>query len=302
VHTANLERIAAEWQEALGIFARRSRELTGTDVEGIEAWIASSTPEQLEAWRTLVAETGFSLDPGDMNDIHEYFGLNRLRNRIEQELSTMENKSEWKTVFLKDNSLQEKMLMLDNPKVPDVLDGGYTDDQLSKVAEAVRYERNIAAIEATVNAKTGVRRTGAALVEQGILSGNRMFLLGISFVVCMVGIANAMLMSITERFKEIATMKCLGATDSYILVQFLIEAGIQGVAGGLLGMAIGFILAFVKNLFFFGGWIFSGFPVLGLAGSGIVSIAAGVILAMVASVYPSWAASRMAPMEAMRIE
>ena len=51
----------------------------------------------------------------------------------------------------------------------------------------------------------------------------QMWLIGLSLLVCVVGIANAMLMSVTERFREIGTMKCLGALDSFIVKLFLLE-------------------------------------------------------------------------------
>ena len=118
----------------------------------------------------------------------------------------------------------------------------------------------------------------------------------------MVGIANAMLMSITERFREIATMKCLGATDSFILIQFMMEACFQGVAGGVFGVFVGFILCMAKTTAAYGAYPFYYFPFSGLLICGIVSLFIGIFLAILASLYPSWAASRMAPMEAMRIE
>ena len=46
-----------------------------------------------------------------------------------------------------------------------------------------------------------------------------------SLLVCTVGITNSMLMAVTERFKEIGTMKCLGALDSFVVVLFMLESG-----------------------------------------------------------------------------
>ncbi len=63
----------------------------------------------------------------------------------------------------------------------------------------------------------------------------------IALLVCGVGIVNSMLMSVTERYKEIGTMKCLGATDMNVLQIFLIEALLLGVLGGVLGSCAGWI-------------------------------------------------------------
>lgn len=57
----------------------------------------------------------------------------------------------------------------------------------------------------------------------------------LSLLVCVVGIVNAQLMAVTERFREIGTMKCLGALDRFILRLFLIEFGMQGLVGAAAG-------------------------------------------------------------------
>ncbi len=57
------------------------------------------------------------------------------------------------------------------------------------------------------------------------------WLVSLSLLVCLVGITNAMLMSVMERFREIGTMKCLGALDSFIMKLFLIESLVLGAAG-----------------------------------------------------------------------
>ena len=121
-------------------------------------------------------------------------------------------------------------------------------------------------------------------------------------MVCMVGITNAMLMSITERFREIATLKCLGATDSFILVQIMIEASIQGTIGGFCGVIIGAFAAVLNSYFQVGGRLFATFDFGGVLLAGLMSLAAGILLAVLASLYPSTRAARMAPMEAMRVE
>jgi hypothetical protein len=77
-----------------------------------------------------------------------------------------------------------------------------------------------------------------------------LWLMVLSLLVCTVGIVNAQLMSVTERFREIGIMKCLGALDRMVLRLFLIEAGILGVlgagAGGILGMIAAWGGAFLQ--------------------------------------------------------
>ena len=130
----------------------------------------------------------------------------------------------------------------------------------------------------------------------------QIYLMCLSFLVCVVGITNAMLMSITERFREIATLKCLGATDSFILIQIVLEAMIQGVIGGLIGLLLGFIVALCSSLFQVGGRIFASFDWGMIGFAAFFSLLAGVLLSVLSSLYPSAKAARMAPMEAMRVE
>ncbi|MEM2480008.1 MAG: FtsX-like permease family protein, partial [Candidatus Bathyarchaeia archaeon] len=67
----------------------------------------------------------------------------------------------------------------------------------------------------------------------------------IALLVCGVGIVNSMLMSVTERYKEIGTIKCLGATDSAVLEIFLIEALLLGLIGGAIGAVVGWASAVI---------------------------------------------------------
>ncbi|MBR4221435.1 MAG: FtsX-like permease family protein, partial [Victivallales bacterium] len=81
-------------------------------------------------------------------------------------------------------------------------------------------------------------------------SSDRMMLLLIilSLLACLVGIVNSMLMSVTERIKEIGTLKCLGALDGFIIRSYFIESSLQGVAGTALGCVIGLVVALVAAL------------------------------------------------------
>lgn len=124
----------------------------------------------------------------------------------------------------------------------------------------------------------------------------------VSLIVCTVGIANAMLMSVTERFREIATMKCLGATDRTIMALFVLESCILGLAGGLVGAVLGVLLALGRGGFFFGTLTLQTLPFGSLAVVMLLALLYGVLLAGVAAVYPALVAARLAPMEAMRVE
>ncbi len=147
--------------------------------------------------------------------------------------------------------------------------------------------------------------SGYVKVEGGLfgLSERSQWLILLSFLVCAVGVANAMLMSVTERFTEIATMKCLGAMDGFVMMMFVFEAVIQGALGGAVGVVLGVILAGLRAAVEYGrlaGSALSASAELGAAA--LLSLGVGVLLAAVAAVGPSFVAARLAPMEAMRVD
>ncbi|MEW6218311.1 MAG: FtsX-like permease family protein [Thermodesulfobacteriota bacterium] len=124
----------------------------------------------------------------------------------------------------------------------------------------------------------------------------------LSLLVCTVGIVNAQLMAVTERFREIGTMKCLGALDRFVVRLFFLEAGMQGLAGAAAGALIGVLAAFLTAWVRFGPAVLAGsvWPAL-LATAGRAT-AVGCGLSLLGVVYPALVAARMQPVEAMRVE
>lgn len=128
------------------------------------------------------------------------------------------------------------------------------------------------------------------------------WLIFVSFIVCIVGIANAMLMTVLERFKEIATMKCLGAANNVIAFLFVIEAMFLGVVGGVSGVLIGTFIAFARQMPVYGHLLFEHFQAGRIGLNMAICLGCSVVLTATASVYPARVAARMPPMEAMRID
>ena len=100
-----------------------------------------------------------------------------------------------------------------------------------------KLSRNVSASDAP-GAELAAQETVARTARQN-------WLVVMSLLVCMVGITNSMLMSVTERFREIGTMKCLGALDSFIVRLFLIETAFLGLLGSLVGIVIGHVIMLI---------------------------------------------------------
>jgi len=109
------------------------------------------------------------------------------------------------------------------------------------------------------------------------------------------GIANIMLVSVTERTKEIGIMKSIGATNREILSLFISESALLGIAGAVIGIPLGLAVGY-------GGAVYAdvGFaiPVDWVA----LALVMGIVIGVVAGVYPAWRAARVDPIEALRYE
>ena len=152
--------------------------------------------------------------------------------------------------------------------------------------------------------ETGVTEAGDASAEAKARmeeeQSKQTWLISLSLLVCVVGIANAMLMSVTERFREIGTMKCLGALDTFIVKLFLLESTFQGLAGTSAGIVIGFALTLGLALLDYGGYTFTYFPLSGIAESAGYALVVGTLLSLVGAMLPAYRAAKMEPVEAMR--
>ena len=117
----------------------------------------------------------------------------------------------------------------------------------------------------------------------------------ISLVVGGIVVMNIMLVSVTERTKEIGIRKAVGARRKEILTQFLIEAVVLAAIGGALGVLFGFGLAYVLSLLM-------GFPLLMSVWSAILGVGVSSIVGIASGLWPAWKAARLDPIDALRAE
>jgi putative ABC transport system permease protein len=149
---------------------------------------------------------------------------------------------------------------------------------------AANADYTIASQQSLLTTATSVNKTLTVLLA-GIAA--------ISLLVGGIGVMNIMLVSVTERIREIGLRKALGATPTAILRQFLVEASVLGLAGGVLGAAIGVAgalgLPHVSS---------TTIVISPAATAGSIAVAIGIGLAF--GVYPAARAARLAPIDALR--
>ena len=117
----------------------------------------------------------------------------------------------------------------------------------------------------------------------------------ISLIVGGVGIMNTMFMSVLERRREIGTMKAIGATQRQIRDLFMVEAGMLGLAGGVLGLLIAVGIAYVLMLAFSLTFVFDHLVIGG-------AIAFSITLGLISGTKPAIDAAKVDPIEALRYE
>lgn len=116
---------------------------------------------------------------------------------------------------------------------------------------------------------------------------------GISLIVGAVGIMNIMIVTVTERTKEIGTLKALGYSAKDVLMMFVIESIIISVIGGIIGTIFGLIMAYIMTTLL---GMPMGFPISSIAAGAGLSILVGVL----AGAQPSYRAAKMNPVDALR--
>ncbi len=174
---------------------------------------------------------------------------------------------------------------------PEVLSAAYQEADalllnLHHVATPTAADFTISSQQTLLATATSVSRTLTILLT-GIAA--------LSLLVGGIGVMNIMLVSVTERTREIGLRKALGAPPAAIRRQFLVEATVLGLAGGLLGAVLGIACALLLPGLLSTTIIVSPAAVIG-------SIAIAMAIGVIFGVYPATRAARMAPIDALRSE
>lgn len=129
----------------------------------------------------------------------------------------------------------------------------------------------------------------------GLLTAMISAISGISLLVGGIGVMNIMLVSVTERTKEIGLLKAIGAKEKDILIQFLFESIVMTLIGGVVGILLGIGGAFIISLAF-------GIPFIVSIPAVIVAVGVSTLVGIIFGLYPARRAARLSPIDALRYE
>ncbi|MCC6445464.1 MAG: FtsX-like permease family protein [Armatimonadetes bacterium] len=170
-----------------------------------------------------------------------------------------------------------------------------TSPSLEKSVQTYKSQQKSAAASESVQLVDDEKAVKAA-------AARRVWLVVMSLLVCTIGIANSMLMSVTERFKEIGTMKCLGALDKFVIELFLLESGFLGVIASFLGWLIGFLTMLIASVFRGGFGVIANVAWGDVLVSLVQAVVLGSILTVLATIFPAMRAAKLPPAAAMRTD
>jgi putative ABC transport system permease protein len=201
-------------------------------------------------------------------------------------------------IFVPITTLQNKLVGGDE-KIYLILTAVHSESQIDQAKEEITH-----VLQKTHHVKPGSEDFDVSSVKEMAALGQVVMsamtvlvavIASLSLLVGGIGIMNIMLVSVTERTREIGIRMAIGATGGDVLTQFLVEAMILSLMGGIAGVVLGLAIAVALALVV--GWPLVISPLVILL-TFVVSGAVGVFFGF----YPAWKASRLDPIEALRYE
>jgi putative ABC transport system permease protein len=172
----------------------------------------------------------------------------------------------------------------------------YVKQSVDEITDILRRRRRVPRGEPN---NFGISTQDSLLDIYNQLTGaTALVLTAISFVALMIGgigVMNIMLVSVTERTKEIGIRKAVGATRFNILSQFLIEAVALTAIGGFAGLAVGEVASLLMNKY-------SPLPAFVPLWAIAVGLGISALIGIIFGLWPAWKAARLDPIEALRYE
>ena len=253
---------------------------------------------------SAVASTLF----GDMDPIDQTVRINQVNFRV---IGVMESKGSQAMGNQDDQIIMPITTMLQklgrqrtarggqsvNTIYAEVVDKENMSAAIQQIGELLRERHRVAEDDFTVRSQEDL--LAAASQITGIMTLLLGSIAGISLVVGGIGIMNIMLVSVTERTREIGIRKAVGAKRKDILVQFLIEAIMVSLVGGVVGILLGMGLSSLVSRVNLGGQTI---PTAVSIDAVVLAVGVSAVIGIFFGIYPATRAARLNPIEALRYE
>ena len=182
----------------------------------------------------------------------------------------------------------------------DMIEASAATGDEEQLAAIISEVKKLLAKRHSVSERSYLSQTGAEAEQQigsvfNILQTIIGSIAGISLLVGGIGVMNIMLVSVTERTREIGIRKAIGATPGIIMGQFMIEAVILSFLGGMIGALLGLGCSFIFSMF-------TGWPFLVSWGAMVLAFGFSAAVGIFFGLYPANKAARLQPIESLRYE
>lgn len=296
----------------------KGREVRFANIAGIPL----DRPNLWEETGFIDAEFGRTLDRGDSGKIDigsQYYHNNVFSKpvkvgekltiqgtdfKVKSTLKTLGNPADDKIIYMNVEDFRE--VFPDNNRIDQITVQVNPGADINKVAEAVKKKlddsRDVDEDNRDYRVSTPEELLATIGTVLNIITGFLIGVAAISLLVGGIGITNTMYTSVLERRKEIGILKSVGAQNSDVLAIFTIEAGLLGLVGGVIGVIIGII--FSKGLEFIAVNILAAsilqvsMPIYLVVG--VLSFS--FVIGCFSGLWPSWQATKISPVEALRYE
>ncbi len=262
----------------------------------------SEDDDKRQALVCIIGETvRKKLFPGNANPLGQLVRIDRLRLRV---IGVLGEKGRSPTgadqddqIMVPLSTLQRKLVGEDRlssilTAVPDEAMLDRAKQEIGRVLREIHHQKPGSE---TFDVSSVNEIAALAKVMSATLQGLIVVIASISLLVGGIGIMNIMLVSVTERTREIGLRMAIGATPFDVLAQFLLEAMALSLMGGLIGVGLGFWGAFGLSKLAHWPLILSPTVVM-------ISFAVSAVVGLFFGYWPAWKASRLDPIEALRYE
>lgn len=202
--------------------------------------------------------------------------------------------NENKAVYLPFKTIKQQYPANEDCFIMTVAKPGKVNDALDEIKDILRRRRNVPFGKPD---NFGVTTSDQILEQFGAITGGIFLLMvaisSVGLLIGGIGVMNIMLVSVTERTKEIGIRKAIGARRLDIVTQFLIEAATLTGIGGIIGIVLGVVLALLIRQI-----LPTYIPVWAPIAGFVVSVGLGIVFGL----WPAWKAARLDPIEALRFE